>query len=632
MPSPMLKGFSNLIEGVASLWNGRSIYPAVSDEIEHRRPIHPNTARDFLDLLPQPRFFQAVSDCRWLCVSSDIVNGALLQKADYVSASDWVTHFTGKDRAWGDMAEEKCEQLDRYCCTRGDRYPWRKLWWLTIPHLGTDGGIFLNLTETDTGWPLVQPIEAQRVATRGEKSVVGSGSAQSWQRAEGGKLQKISTPYAGLKIISGIIYDFSGKEVAYRVLGDADDGSEDTDISAQDMIHLADPRWFSEGRPLPEVAASSLALQDIHLGRQAQLVKHIHSSRQIGIQENESGTPPAARRLADPLATRTPLGTSTQLVEEGNFTFVKRGDKVTPWDTKTPGGEWMAYDDKIVASALHAIGWRIEMLDPSGLKGANTRGFADQINTTILAAFNARKDAVRRVRQWQIAKLIQRGDLPASDEWWKWGVTPPPEFSPDPGRAITSELEAVRSGAQSMPHLHRRWGMRPGDVLNEQADYILLKREIAAEKGLTEDEVVQLGTLAKPGDAPPPSENQAQAGQKTEANAQMTAMLDARHSEILAALRTPQSAPSVNFGDRAIVMESPVHVHPVVVPAPVVNVAPPVINVAPAEAHLSAPITVQAAAPLVVPPAAVHITIPKAGNRTLVRDPATGRYTGIKEE
>ncbi len=502
MPSKMLQGFSNVWNGISSIWNGRSIYPAISPETEHRRPIHPNTARDFTDLLPQPRFFQAVSDCRWLCISSDIVNGALLQKADYVSASDWCTHFTGKDRIWGELAEEKCEQLDKYCCTRGERYPWRKMWWLTIPHLGTDGGIFLNLTETDTGWPLVQPIEAQRVASRNVDMVVADGSAKSWIRDESGNLAPIATPYGGLKIMSGIIYDEAGREVAYRVLGDKDDGSADVDISAQDMIHLADPRWFSEGRPLPEVAASALALQDIHLGRQAQLTKHIHSARLIALQKTEDGKPPAARRLEDPLATRTPLGSRTTMVEEGTRTTIKHKDEMTPWDTKTPGGEWMAYDDKIVGSALHAIGWRIEMLDPSGLKGANTRGFADQINTSILAAFNARKDAVRRVRQWQIAKLIARGDLPASEEWWMWGVTPPPEFSPDPGRAITSELEAVRSGAQSMPHLHRRWGQRPAEVLNEQADYIILKREIAAERGITPEEMPQLGTLAQPGDAP----------------------------------------------------------------------------------------------------------------------------------
>jgi hypothetical protein len=266
------------------------------------------------------------------------------------------------------------------------------------------------------------------------------------------------------------------------------------------MIHIADPRWFSEGRPMPEIAASALALQDIHLARQAQLTKHIHSAKQIAIEENASGMAPADIRMQDPLKTRQ--GTGTKLIEDGNWRFVKTGNKVTPWDTKTPGGEWMAYDDKIVASALHAMKWRIEMLDPSGLKGANTRGFSDQINTTISASFNSRRPAVLRARRWQIAKLIQRGELTANSEWWKWGVTPPAEFSPDPGRAITSELEAVRAGAQSMPDVHRKWGMRTRDVLRATARYIIEKREVAQQYNLTPEETVQLGTLSQPGDSP----------------------------------------------------------------------------------------------------------------------------------
>lgn len=502
MASSMLDGFKNVGRAITSAWSGRSMYPTISPETEHRRPAHIDMARDFIDLLPQARFKQSISDCRWLAVASDIVGGALRQKTDYLSASHFATHFTGADRTWGEGAEEKCQQLDAYCCTRGDRYDWKRMWGLTVPHRATDGGIFFNLTETDTGWPLVQPIEAQRVGCRDcDMDQVKKGSARSHMRVEDGTIQDISTPYVGLKIVSGIIYDAAGREVAYRVLGAKEDGSEDVDVSAQDMVYIATPGWFSEGRPLPEIAVSSLALQDIHLARQAQLTKHIHSSRLIALRKTETGTP-AQRRFSDPVATRTPLGTDTALVEEGIVSYLKYKDEMTPWDTKTPGGEWMGYDDKIIASALHGIRWRIEMLDPSGLKGANTRGFADQINTLIMEDFDSLVPRILRVRRWQIAKLIKRGDLSASSDWWKWGVTPPPEFSPDPGRAIASELEAVRSGAQSMPHLHRRWGQRPTEVLREQAAYIVDKRDVAVEFKLTPDETIQLGTLSQPGDTP----------------------------------------------------------------------------------------------------------------------------------
>ena len=502
MPSPILSGFSNFGKAISGIWSGRSMYPAVSPNTERARPAHVDMAKDISDLLPQPYFRKSISDCRWLYVSSDIVGGAGKQKTDYISASNFATHFTGKDTAWGDEAEEKCQQLDALCCTRGSRYDWKRMWGLTVPHRITDGAIFFNLTETETGWPLVQPIEAQRIGSREDGGYVKSKSARSYKRDEEGNITKIWTPYTGLKIMSGIIYGDAGEEVAYRVLGGEYDGSEDVDVSAQDMIHIATPNWFSEGRPLPQIAVSSLSLQDIALARQAQLTKQIHSARLIAVRETETGTP-AQKRFSDPLATRTPQGTDTSLVEEGQVSYIKSKEKMTPWDTKTPSGEWMSYDDKVVASALHGMRWRIEMMDPkqSG-SGANTRAFADQINTVIMEEFDSLVPSILRVRRWQIAKLIKRGDLRPNDDWWKWGVTPPPEFSPDPGRAITSELEAVRSGAQSMPHLHRRWGQRPDDVLRQQAGYIVAKRTVAKEFKLTPEETVQLGTLAKPGDAP----------------------------------------------------------------------------------------------------------------------------------
>lgn len=502
MPSAILQGFRNLVSAGQALWAGRSIYPAQYVDQERERPEHPDMARDLADLLPQQHFLRSISDCRWLATASDIVGGALRQKIDYVSASHYATHYAGPDRAWGEQAEAACQQLDALCCTRGERYDWKTIWGLTIQHRATDGGLFLNLTESDTGWPLVQPIEAHRVACRDDHPTVQPKSARSWKRADDGRLTRIYTPYTGLRILSGIIYDDSGREVAYRVLGQADDGSDDVDVSAQDMIHIARPNWFSEGRPLPEIAVSSLALQDIHLARQAQLTKHLHSARLIGVQKNASGAPPAIERLRDPVATRTPHGKDTTIVEEGQFTFIKHKDELLPWDSKTPGGEWMAYDDKIVAGALHGLGWRIEMLDPSGLKGANTRGFADQINTAMMECFHSIERPLLRTRRWQLSKLIQRGDLRRTEHWWQWAATPPPEFSPDPGRAITSELEAVRSGAQSMPHLHRRWGLRPRDVLREQAGYLVAQREVAAEFQLTPAEAARLGDVAPEAPAP----------------------------------------------------------------------------------------------------------------------------------
>ncbi|MFK5165395.1 hypothetical protein, partial [Propionibacterium freudenreichii] len=74
--------------------------------------------------------------------------------------------------------------------------------------------------------------------------------------ADDGSTKRVRGAYAGMTIQLGHIYNKVGTCVAYRVLGATPD--EDEDISARDMLCVSRPRRFSEGRPLPELAAPLL--------------------------------------------------------------------------------------------------------------------------------------------------------------------------------------------------------------------------------------------------------------------------------------------------------------------------------------------------------------------------------------
>ena len=151
----------------------------------------------------------------------------------------------------------------------------------------------------------------------------------------------------------------------------------------------------------------------------------------------------------------------------------------------------------MTATALFAMGWRLEMFDLSKLGGPGVNGFADQINTAILGAFAAQAPYVLRCRRYMVAKLVQRGDLPADADWWKWGLQEPPEFTGNASRSTSADLDAVRAGAMSMPELHRRWGKRSVEIIREQAEWITQRDAEAAARKI---DPILLGRLDLPGD------------------------------------------------------------------------------------------------------------------------------------
>jgi hypothetical protein len=157
----------------------------------------------------------------------------------------------------------------------------------------------------------------------------------------------------------------------------------------------------------------------------------------------------------------------------------------------------MAFDLRTLSTAMAAIGWRLEMLDPSDLGGAATRAFQDQINTQIRNTFQDYQHAVVRCTRYRIAKHIIRGDIPAHSEFLKWRITPPPDFVVDRNSAKI-DVDMVRAGADNMPNVLRRSGLRARQNMIAQAKYEAMKDELARQYGVDNS---RLGTTSIPGDA-----------------------------------------------------------------------------------------------------------------------------------
>lgn len=452
--------------------SGRGLYESADED--GTRLARPNLNQDIALLLSRYKHRALLSDSRYIVSTFPIVQGGVQQKSHYVSQAGFAPTFHGRDKLWGRIARAALIQAHKVIDVRGGLFNWNKNWQIGCTLLDIDGGFFIVRGETDTGFPQLQFLEAHRVGTRNGETLVVSG------------------PYQGLRILNGIIYNAKGREVAYRVLGSAPEF--DREISTLDMHHVASPRWFSDGRPFPTIAYSILDWYDAKEARGFQRTKQKINSAHTLTETNETGKAPsdpfgnaiaAAQRAEQPTlgTAAAPIEPIVKLIGGGLIRYVKSGTgKLESHADNTPGDGWLRFDERVVAGAFIGMDWRAEMLNlssPGG--GALTRGFADQINTSIYSRWSDLIPHVYTDEMFILRKLIARGDLPDNDEWWHWAYTPPADFAVDGGRSSKIDIESIVAGTETTPAIIGRFGKTPEEVLRTQAEYLQLQAEIEKE-------------------------------------------------------------------------------------------------------------------------------------------------------
>jgi len=377
----------------------------------------------------------------------------------------------GEDVEWGKEAERVVREANKVCNVRGSQWSFAKSFEIGCKLWDIDGDFFILLTEGKHGFPRFQFLEAHKVANRGSVE----------DTVEGG-------PFDGALIRNGIIYDGVGKEIGYRVLGPTEE--DDKDISAENMIHAANPSWFSEGRPFPTIAYAVLDWYDVKETREHEKTAVKANSAITILEETESGKGPTNPTSGGATQGFTGKNSPSVMFERGMIRYIKsKAGKISSHTSARPSEEWKHFDRLVRAGAFYGMGWRIEMLDLSSLTGAGVRGFSDNINVAIRRRFNDIAPFAHRATLYQIAKLIKKGDLKQNAEWWKWGFHPPREFTVDEGRMRKAELEELKAGVNSEPIILQRRGIDPDEFLEQSATYKAKKKQVAARHGLSPDEL-----------------------------------------------------------------------------------------------------------------------------------------------
>lgn len=457
-----------------STGTGGSLYESTQED--GTRLDRPNLNADIATLLSRYKHRALISDARYIASTFPLVQGGVQQKAHYVTQAGFAPVFTGKDKAWGRTARAALIEAHKVIDVRGGLYHWNKNWQIGCTMLDIDGGFFVVRGQTDTGFPQLQFLEAHRIGTRGGETEVTAG------------------PYKGLRLLNGIIYNAKGREVAYRVLGT--EASLDRDISALDMHHVADPRWFSDGRPFPTIAYSILDWYDAKEARGFQRLKQKVNSAHVLVETNDTGKAPndtygntldpiTGKRVSAAGTATAPVTPTMSLIGGGLIRYVKAGGSIQSHMDNTPGNGWLQFDERIIAGAFIGMDWRAEMLNltnPGG--GALTRGFADQINTSTYSRWGALVPHVYTDEMFILRKLIARRDLADNDEWFMWGYVPPAEFTVDGGRSNKIDIESVLAGTDALQFIVGRYGRTMEEVYRAQAEDYKLREDIAREEGI----------------------------------------------------------------------------------------------------------------------------------------------------
>jgi hypothetical protein len=335
--------------------------------------------------------------------------------------------------------------------------------------LDVDGDMFVLLSETQAGYPVIQLIEAHAV-----------GSRQNTKIDRGTMYEE-----------KGVLYSKKTKRpLYYRIL--AKEEKDDVLVSVNNMIRISEPSLSLRGTPL--VASCIRLLQDLEHSQELLLTQHLLASSVSMIEHNESGT--REYNLDDDSSDES-FNVETIDNEGGEIRFFKSGTggKLELITNQNPHIYWQEYQNTLTNMCLLALDWPKNLVGMSDSTGVNDRLSIQQAQK----ACNDRKSLltpyIRKICNWAIAKMIKNGyleiDLP--EDWYECYFSQAKFISVDLSRDSKAILEEYKTGLKNLTQILSEEGRELGDHLleryREEALRIKIKQQVEAEENVEIDDL-----------------------------------------------------------------------------------------------------------------------------------------------
>lgn len=427
---------------------------------------------------------------RELFASVGNLGGAVLQKNQWAFTDGWLPVYKGENQEWGDEAEAFLRNSwYPICNVRGGNYDFRTSLFLLGVALDVDGDQLIIFTKSRDGFPLLQFVPSHRIGQRdySEKTV------------KKGR-------YRGAKIVDGVIVNTSGRAVAYRILGDAHDGSEDYEISAQSALLLYEPEWADTVRGIPRVARTVLDWMDVQdVDSYLKTAVKLDSSQGL-IHATKDGGPDAGANLVTSEEDATVTANASLTLEnfgpnnEIYYVSAGSGETVEPFRTERPHTNVTAFLERIERRGLYAIGWPIELADPSKVGGASVRLIQDLARKSIKSRQATGDRFAKWAVPWVLSVAMENDLLPKNynDDWWSWNFTKPALITVDNGNEAAADRESLRIGTASMSEVTAKrggdWYELRQQIEIETADLLERAKRLSEEHNITYDKALELLT------------------------------------------------------------------------------------------------------------------------------------------
>lgn len=433
---------------------------------------------------------------RYLFENCSPIRGAVREVAR-LCASTFIPQFAGKNAEWGQIAEALLREEDRFIDIRGFPFSMDTFRRNLVLSILRDGEFAVILATVD-GEPRLQCIPSHRIGKR---------SSNGTEIVQDGK-------YDGAKLIDGVIVDEYATALAYRVYDER--GSEYQDVSANDMLLMFVPDYVEQLRGISQIGLHAFDASDVTEGRNFELIaQKIRASFPVQIK-NETGMIDTAKNVFGGKATANDSSTNaanslpTQVIQPGQIMYFKagQGQGLEFPDNDNPGPNVMAFQEEILRSLLHGLGWSFDFShNPSKVGGAQMRVVVDKINASIAELQRiALAPTCRRIYGWRVAKHIKSGRLTEEPEWYKWDFQGPAEITADEKYTSDVIIQEIRAGIRSPQSGTERMGQHWEEVQDQAIAWEKRLQERCKAEGVDPNRIV----LLTPNGNPPDPNAQAQ--------------------------------------------------------------------------------------------------------------------------
>lgn len=394
------------------------------------RPSESRNLKDLDKLVPKHDRQLLVSASKTLYLNSQVLIGAIDQKAIYSVGTAWLPVYKGKDKDFGLAATQwlKDEWYKIYNVVGGSSRFVSDLYTASVG-IDRDGEWFEYMTATPNGYPQIQLIPSHRIDAGGLPE---------------GKLSK--GRYSGSQFWheDGIVYwKDTMAPVAYSFCDNK--GIHEKFLEARFIKHVFDKLWPEQRRGLPIFYHSLNGLRDILQSEEWERRTLLIMSSLTYTNETESGGPDPDE--PDYIAPSGCGDLAVKYLDGGTIRYVRAnsGEKITQHQNFRPGNPWMDFNDYQIRLALTGINWPYALWKPSGQGTAERHEIGRAVRSV-----DDRQEMIAEIAEWRVTKAIAwamaNDRIPKADDWYNWGFTKPPKLTIDDGRSSKEKLEKYRSG------------------------------------------------------------------------------------------------------------------------------------------------------------------------------------------